>query len=389
MPENLTTSQPGARPHVIIMGTRGVPAAHGGFETFAERLALYLVEAGWRVTVYCQGSSSHRREVDDWRGVTRIHIPVKRSSAAGTIEFDIKATLDVLSVPGTILTLGYNTGFLCILLAARGRTNLINMDGIEWKRNKYGRGAKAYLWLNERLAAMAGTHLIADHPEIAGHHCRYVSAAKISTIAYGGDSPADPDAALLADYALQPWRFMTVIARPEPENSILEIVQGFCSRSRDIKLVVLGNYQRDHDYQARVLDAAGPGVIFPGAIYDKAVLGALRAYSIAYVHGHQVGGTNPSLVEALAAGNAVIAHDNPFNRWVAGEAGIFFRDRRSVDEAITTLTSNAQRAEAMRAAAQKRFVEAFTWESINGQYEVLLRRFTSDGTALDECRDVL
>jgi hypothetical protein len=160
----LTTLAP--QQQLIIMGIRGVPAAHGGFETFAERLALHLVERGWRVTVYCQGSASGKREIDVWQGVNRIHIPVKRDGSVGSIEFDIKATFDVLRVPGTILTLGYNTGFLCLLLAARRRINFINMDGVEWRRAKYGRGPRAYLWLNERLAAWSGSHLIADHPKI-------------------------------------------------------------------------------------------------------------------------------------------------------------------------------------------------------------------------------
>nr|WP_183629368.1 DUF1972 domain-containing protein [Novosphingobium sediminicola] len=354
------------------MGIRGLPAAHGGFETFAERLALYLVERGWKVTVYCQGSASGRREVDVWEGVERIHIPVKRDGSIGTIEFDIKATMDVLSLPGTILTLGYNTGFLCSFLSWRRRKNFINMDGLEWKRAKYSTPAKIYLWVNERLAAWAGTKLVADHPSIAEHLATRVPHDRIATIPYGAPGIDQADITLLADYGVEAHRYLTVIARAEPENSILEIVQGFSAKPRGMKLLVLGKYTRDHDYHCQVMAAASDEVLFPGPVYEASRIQALRFYSLAYIHGHQVGGTNPSLVEALGAGNAVIAHDNKFNRWVAGGAGLYFVDAADVSKQIDDLIADPSLQRELSSQAVKRWLEAFTWPDILAQYEELM-----------------
>lgn len=357
---------------LIILGIRGVPAAHGGFETFAERLALWLRDHGWDVTVYCQGSPTGRRAEDRWEGIRRIMIPVAQAGAVGTIEFDVKATADAMRQPGTVLTLGYNTGFLNLWVRLRGRRNFINMDGLEWKRDKYGFGARSFLWANERLAAWSGTGLIADHPAIADHLAHLIARDRITVIPYGSDEVTEADPGLLAAMGIEPNRFMTLIARPEPENSVLEIVRAFSARPRGMKLVVLGTYRRDNAFQAAVMDAAGGEVLFPGAIYDKAVLRALRLYSYAYLHGHRVGGTNPSLVEALGAGNAVIAHDNPFNRWVAGAAGRYFADVAGCAALLDRLLEHPAEQAAMRAAARVRWREAFTWPMVLEQYRRLL-----------------
>ncbi|MEE2916735.1 MAG: DUF1972 domain-containing protein, partial [Pseudomonadota bacterium] len=129
-----TSSSPGVGDtrHLVILGIRGVPAAHGGFETFAARLAPWMRDHGWRVTVYCQGSETGAIHEDEWEGVRRIHIPVGRDGAAGTIEFDVKSARHALAEPGLILMLGYNTGFLATWLRMKGRRQVINMDGVEW-----------------------------------------------------------------------------------------------------------------------------------------------------------------------------------------------------------------------------------------------------------------
>lgn len=358
--------------HLVILGIRGIPAAHGGFETFAERLVLFLRDHGWSITVYCQGSKSGRRETDTWEGIHRIHIPVKRMGSIGTIEFDMKCVIDVKNVPGVILTLGYNTGFLSSWIRLTGRTNYINMDGLEWKRDKYGLGPRAYLWINERLAAYSGTRLIADHPVIADHLATRISRKKIAVIPYGGELISKADEGLLQPLGLERDCFMTLIARPVPENSVLEIVRAFSSEPRGAKLAVLGKYDRSDPYLAAVLDAASDEVVFLGAIYDKQQLAALRLFSIAYLHGHRVGGTNPSLVEALGAGNAVIAHDNPFNRWVVGDAGLFFADQQACADHISTLLSAPARRADMSAHARERWAVEFTWDKVLASYETLL-----------------
>lgn len=358
-----------------ILGTRGVPAAHGGFETFAEHLALYLVARGWRVVVYCQVEGSGPAYEDIWQGVERVNIPVAQSGAKGTVIFDWQVTRHAARYKDLCLTLGYNTAAFCALLRLRRIPNLINMDGIEWSRAKWSGFAKAWLWLNERAGCWLGDHLVADHPQIKVHLESRVSGRKITTIAYGADAvesaPFDPVLAL----GLEPGRFLTVIARPEPENSLLEIVQGFSERLRGYQLVVLGNYTDENSYHRVVRSAASSEVRFVGAIYDKAVVQALRFHSAAYVHGHQVGGTNPSLVEALGAGNAVVAHDNRFNRWVVGDAALFFDGAKAFSACMDELLDNPAQLRALRTNSRARFAEAFTWPDILAQYESLLGRF--------------
>jgi glycosyltransferase involved in cell wall biosynthesis len=358
--------------HLRILGTRGVPAAHGGFETFAERLALHLVSRGWKVTVYCQETGTGPVIEDRWQGVDRIRIPVASDGAAASVIFDWHATRHASVRRGLCLTLGYNTALFCALLRRARLPNLINMDGIEWHRAKWGKAAKAWFRLNEWAGCRLGDHLIADHPEIAAHLTGYTPAKRITTIAYGAETLSGCDPTPLANLGLEPGRYCSVIARPEPENSVLEVVQAFSRRPRGISLAVLGNYREDHAYHRRVRAAAGPEVKFLGAIYDKAIVDTLREHSFAYVHGHQVGGTNPSLVEALGAGNAVLAHDNRFNRWVANDAAAYFDGEDAFARCLDELQAQPGQLAVMRQAARRRHAEAFTWPLVLSQYEGLL-----------------
>ena len=360
-------------PLLRILGTRGVPAAHGGFETFAERLALHLAAQGWRVVVYCQEEGRAPLREDVWQGVERVHIAVPGSGSRSTIDFDWRATCHAAAHGGLCLTLGYNTALFCAWLRLRGVPNLINMDGIEWSRAKWGPAAKGWFWLNDWAGCLLGNHLVADHPAIARHLQTRVRGSKITTIAYGADAIGAVDDGPVRALGLQPGRYLTLIARAEPENSILEVVQAFSRRPRGLQLAVLGHYSPDMPYQARVQAVAGSEVVFLGAIYDKPVVQALRAHCAAYVHGHQVGGTNPSLVEALGAGNAVIAHDNRFNRWVAGEGAAYFDGADEFAAVIDRLIAEPESLAKMRAASATRFAENFTWPTILGNYEALLR----------------
>ena len=366
-----------------ILGTRGVPAAHGGFETFAERLALFLVGCGWRVVVYCQEAGRGPVVEDTWQGVERVRIPVTRGDSAGTIAFDWLATRHAArharGQNDVCLTLGYNTAVFCALLRLAGVPNVINMDGIEWHRAKWGVFARAWFWLNDWAGCWLGNHLVADHPEIACHLQRAVQASKITTIPYGADAPGPlPDTAVRA-LGLQPGRYLTLIARPEPENSVLEVVQGFSRHPRGLQLAVLGNFVDSNPYHRAVRAAASAEVLFVGAIYDKPVVQALRQHCLAYVHGHQVGGTNPSLVEALGAGNAVLAQDNCYNRWVAGDAARYFNGADSFAALADSLLPDGAALTALRAHAVRRSQQAFTWPLVLADYETLLSRWLPEG----------
>jgi glycosyltransferase involved in cell wall biosynthesis len=358
-------------PRVLILGTRGVPAAHGGFESFAEKLALFLVERGWRVTVYCQddvATVTQRFATDTWCGVERVRVQVAEQGARATIAFDWHSTQHASGEEGVCLVLGYNTAAFMALLRVRGKKILINMDGIEWKRPKWSAPVRAWFYLNEWLGAWLGHRLVADHPAIEDHLATRRPRGAIAMIPYGGDEVVAVSAAPLAALGLTPQKYLVSIARIEPDNSILPMVEAFSRKPRGAKLVVLGKREEGSAYHAAVRAAASEEVIFPGAIYGKAVQ-ALRLHARAYCHGHTVGGTNPSLVESLWCGNAVLAHRNRFNQWTAGAEQFFFADadecERMIERILTDdiAVARAGRMARLRAAAD------FVWTDILAAYE--------------------
>lgn len=356
-----------------ILGTRGIPASHGGFETFAEQLSLYLVNNGWEVTVYCQKDGSGSIYHDEWRGVHRVNIPVVKDGAVGTIIFDWKSTLHASTSDSLILTLGYNTALFSIWYRIKNNTNIINMDGIEWKREKWSLLERLWLYLNERAACHIGNHLIADHPEIMNHLKSRVSSSKITMIPYGSEKISTGDVSVLNELGLEPNGYAIVIARPEPENSILEIVSAFSSKKRNIKLVVLGDINKcNPQYKSRIFQVASDEIIFTGAIYTKSRVQCLRYFALFYIHGHQVGGTNPSLVESLGAGNAILAHDNIYNRWVTKNTALYFNSITNCSDNIQLLIDDDMRRNNISEAMSLIHNSKFTWPDILGQYEKLL-----------------
>lgn len=359
---------------LLILGTRGVPAEYGGFETLAETLALHLVQKGWRVTVYCQEDWNRTVPYETmWGRVRRVHIPVKQQGFLGSMVFAFKAALHARKQPTLALTLGYDQAFFSLLQRFRGKANLFHMGGIRYNRPQLGFIAKHWLKLNERLACQFGNHLIVDNPEIATHLSKRTSDYNISTIPNGALAVMDANAGLVREFELEPGKFSTVVGLIRPENSVLEIVQGFSAEPRGHRLVIVGDLDSNDAYHQQVVAAASAEVKFIGAIYDTTTLRALRYYSYLYVHGHQIGGTNPSLVEALGAGNPVIAHDNVFNRWVAGpDSAVFFTDAPSCAACFSQLLAKPDLAMAMKKAARLRHAEHFTWEQILPVYEKLL-----------------
>ena len=360
--------------HVRIVGTRGIPAQHGGFETFAEDLSLFLASRGHDVTVYCQDQSAEKLYEDNWNGVHRLVIP-SASHAVGTVSYDWATTLHCSRSRGVVLTLGYNTGVFSLMYRVRRLPNLMNMDGLEWKREKWSLPQRCWLWLNEWAGARFANHLVADHPEIASHLQRHTSEDKITIIPYGADAVTSAPIEMLSSFGLSSKSYYLLIARPEPENSILDIVRAFSLRQASYPLVVLGNYSgRGTQYRQQILDAAGPNIHSLGAIYDREIVRALRFYAKAYIHGHRVGGTNPSLVESLAAGNAIIAHDNRFTRWVAGERARFFRCTKDLTEILDSVEQNPSQLLEMEEASRQRHGNEFEKRKVLEAYEKLLLR---------------
>ncbi|SFG55546.1 Glycosyltransferase involved in cell wall bisynthesis [Methylobacterium gossipiicola] len=361
-----------AKPSLVILGTRGIPASHGGFETFAEKLALFLVRRGWHVAVYCQNEVTvvtERIRTSVWNGVELLHVDVASRGPKATLEFDWHCVRDAARRDGVCLVLGYNGAVFLPYLRLAGRKVLTNMDGIEWKRPKWSLPVRAWFWINEWIAAWSSQRLVADHPAIADHVATRRSRSAIATIPYGGDPiPEAPEGPIRA-LGLEPDRYLTSIARIEPDNNILTMVKAFSRQRRTFKLVVLGTLLPDNPYHAAVRAAASDEVMFPGAIFDAETLRSLRFHARAYLHGHTVGGTNPSLVEALWAGNAVIAHDNPFNRGTAGPQQTYFADERTCEDRIATAIADPIAMRAAGGAALARAAEHFDWTTILTAYE--------------------
>nr|WP_319491763.1 DUF1972 domain-containing protein [uncultured Desulfobacter sp.] len=364
---------------IRILGTRGIPAQHGGFETFAEHFSVYLKDKGWQITVYCQEEGHGPIYEDDWKGIHRVHIPVTQEGAKGTIAFDWKSTCHAARQKCIILTLGYNTSVFCAWYRLKGLKNIINMDGIEWQRDKWTFPERIWLYINEKAGVLLGNHLVADHPQIKSHLAKSISANKITVIPYTADLLKSANQKFLSPFHILPNQFGLLIARPEPENSILDIVRAYTSQKRGIPLIVLGNYAPEsNEYQKKVIETANDEVMFVGAIYDLPVVQALRFYARFYVHGHTVGGTNPSLVEALGAGSPVLAHNNRFNRWVAGEKALFFSNETECEGQITRLVQDDDLINKLKITSKKQYNNYFTADKVHGAYERLLMKCLAD-----------
>ncbi len=372
---------------LLITGCRGIPAQNGGFETFAEKLSLYLVNKDWDVTVYCQLERKENGGAiteEMWKGVRLVRIPVWGKGALATVLFDLLCMKDAVKRDGLLLTLGYNTAIFNLVMRMLKRQSVINLGGIEWRRSKWGRVAQLWLYLNEKIAIYAANHIVADHPEIKKHIvARGANPQSVSMIAYGGDALSGCDEDLIKSYGLKPHGYALVIARPEPENQIMEIIQAYTHQARNMPLIILGNYSNEKSYHRDVMRAVtNTEAKLLGGIYHRPTVDALRLYAGVYIHGHTVGGTNPSLVEALGAGNFILAHNNRFNRWVSGDAALYSKNKFDLD---TLLGEHINRTNLLvsdlKARARLRHQEAFIWTDILGDYETMLEKIVQENVA--------
>lgn len=359
-------------PSLLILGTRGIPAQHGGFETFAERLALFLAARGWHVAVYCQREVArvgHRLSEEIWRDITLLNVEVACGGPRATLEFDAYCVADAARRGGLCLVLGYNAAVFLPWLRLHGCKIITNMDGIEWRRPKWSRAVRGWFWLNEWIAAWSSHRLVADHPRIADHLATRRSRRAIATIGYGGDHVSKGSIEPLCRFGLRSDKFLVAIARVEPDNNTLTLVEAFSRKRRSFTLVVLGQLDPTNPYHCRVRAAASQEVLFLGAIYDQSIVQTLRAHARAYLHGHTVGGTNPSLVESLWAGSAVVAHDNAFNRYTAGDGQFYFSGVDDCDWLIDIVLRDDDAVASARQEALAQARRLFNWQDVLGAYE--------------------
>ena len=358
---------------LLILGTRGIPGSSGGLETFAERLATYLTERGWRVTVYCQ-SDEEKFSYSVWEGINLVHVPVPKNNSFWSVLFDFKAAIHAVQQEGLILTLGYNTGIFSLLYSLRHRANITDIRGMEWCRSKWNALEKSWLNINEKFAVLFSNYLIVDHPQIEYYlHTEVKTDKPIAVISHSTNEINEADEALLKGYNLMPKCYALAIIEPESENSVLEIVSAFSRRKRNISLVIVGKcLSEESNYHKQIVESASDEVMFVGEICDKEVFQSLRYHTCLYFHGHQVGETNSSLIEAMSAGNPILAHKNQFNSWVVGDSAVYFKDESDCDRNLTQLLADRQQLEKMSKNSLERYYAEFADDKDLEAYENLL-----------------
>ncbi|WP_216658514.1 DUF1972 domain-containing protein [Nocardioides sp. zg-1230] len=356
--------------HVAMIGTRGVPAAYGGFETAVEEVGRRLVERGHRVTVYCRNADT---SIKTHLGMELVHLPAVKKRSLETLSHTGLSVLHAMKQrpDAAILFNAGNAPFIGWLKAA-GIPTAVHMDGLEWKRAKWaGFGAKYYKRA-ERVAARSGLALIADAQGIADYlKAEYGRDSHL--IAYGAPI-LDPGSDRLGELDLEAGQYHLVVARMEPENHVDVIVEGYAGSGSELPLVVVGTAPYGDEYMTRVKDVAGAAdVRFLGGLWDQDLLNQLYANCRSYLHGHSVGGTNPSLLRAMGCAAPVTAFDVDFNTEVTGGHARFFSSAEDVSIAIKKDDVDGEVCEARGAAGQRHVAETYRWSDVTDGYESLIQ----------------
>lgn len=353
---------------IAIIGTRGIPNYYGGFEQCAEYLALGLVKRGYEVIVY--NSHNHPYQEKEWNGVKLVHCydPENKIGTAGQFIYDLNCIADVRKRKcDIILQLGYTSSSIWGWLLPKKVVVTTNMDGLEWKRTKYSEKVKKFLLYAERLGVKYSDHLISDSIGIQDYLKEKYQ--KDSTfIAYGATAFEQPDVSALNDYALTPQKYDMLIARLEPENSIDVILEGVALAGLDRPFLVVGKHETTYGEYLKQKYAAYPQIRFIGGIYNINVLNNLRYYSNIYFHGHTVGGTNPSLLEAMASNSLICANDNPFNKYILEGDAIYFQTAQEVKDHLLNVVYENDDYQKMLTNNMNKINEVYDWEIITDQY---------------------
>ncbi|NKY40784.1 DUF1972 domain-containing protein, partial [Cellulomonas septica] len=318
----MTRSQDGPL-RIALIGTRGVPARYGGFETAVDEVGGRLAARGHDVLVYCRTPEPADR-VPAYRGMRLVHLPALRRRSLETLSHTALSVGHQVAHrhDAVVVFNAANAVFLPALRAARIPV-ATHVDGLEWRRAKWGGAGRRYYRAAEALAVRWSDALIADAAGIADYYTAEFGA-RTEQIAYGAPLLDDLGTGMLADAGLEPRGYHLVVARFEPENHVELVVEGYRRSGARLPLVVVGSAPYADEYTRRVHAAADDRVRFLGGVWDQDLLDQLYAHALTYLHGHSVGGTNPSLLRAIGAGAPTVAYDVSFNREVLGDAGRWF-----------------------------------------------------------------
>jgi glycosyltransferase involved in cell wall biosynthesis len=356
---------------LALLGTRGIPARYGGFETFAEELSTRLAARGHAVVVYCR--ERHPQPV--YRGVKLVYLPTIRHKYFDTLAHTFLSTLHLLfhRHDAALYCNGANALFT---LAPRlaGIPVALNVDGLERKRKKWNRLAKAWYYASEWLSTFCPSEVVTDARAIQDYY-RARWRKESVFIPYGAETGKVAGAAVLGELGLEPGRYFLYVSRMEPENHPLEVREAFERVSTDRKLALVGDAPYAHDYIRRVRDTRDPRIVMPGAIYGPGYH-ELGSHCFAYIHATEVGGTHPALIEAMGRGALVLYRDTPENAEVAAGAGIPFSGDLAEKIGMALAMPEAER-ERLRAAAMTRVRERYSWDAVTARYEQLLNRLAT------------
>jgi glycosyltransferase involved in cell wall biosynthesis len=357
---------------IAILGIRGIPNHYGGFENLAEHLAPALVKAGHEVFVY--NSHNHPFKGKSWKGVNIVHCydPESWTGTVGQFLYDLNCIRDARKRNyDLILQLGYSSSSVWGRLFPAKSVIVYHMDGLEWKRTKYSKVTRRFLLYAEKLAVKFSDFYLCDSRAIQTY-LRGKYSIESEYIAYGADLFAQPRESILSDYGLARSGYSLLVARMEPENNIETILDGFSKSRTDKKCVIVGDPGTRFGRHLVKKFGKDKRVLFIGAIYDEQKLQALKFYSHFYFHGHSVGGTNPSLLEAMAGRALIVAHDNVFNREVLGEDAYYFSSSRDI-AAIFENVYRGQHEERMIRNNLGKIERQYSWQKTIGRYERYLQ----------------
>ncbi len=352
---------------IALLGTRGIPASYGGFETFAEEISVRLAERGHEVTVYCRERHPEAR----YRGVRLQYLPTIRHKYFDTLAHTCISTLHLLGhrVDAALYCNGANAIFT-LWPRPFGMPVALNVDGLERKRKKWNRLAKSWYLVSEWFATFCPTVVVTDARTIEEYYReRYGKASTF--IPYGAELGKVETSAALEKLGLERGRYFLYVSRMEPENHPLEVREAFERVDTPMKLALIGDAPYAGEYIRRVRATSDPRIVIPGAIYGTGY-GELDSHCFAYIHATEVGGTHPALIEAMGRGALVLYRNTPENAEVAGDTGIPFEPGELVEKIRLVLAMSEEERERLRAKAEQRVRERYSWDAVTDAYEKLL-----------------
>jgi glycosyltransferase involved in cell wall biosynthesis len=352
---------------IALLGTRGIPANYGGFETFAEEISTRLVARGHQVTVYCR----ERFNSPVYRGVRLQYLPTIRHKYLDTLAHTFLSTLHLL-IHRQDVALYCNGANAIFTLWPRllGIRVALNVDGIERKRKKWNRLAKAWYLLSEWLATFCPSTVVTDARTIQDYY-RQRYGKRSTFIPYGAEVGKVNTTATLAKLGLEPGRYFLYVSRLEPENHPLAVREAFEKVNTPMKLALIGDAPYAPEYIRRVRDTTDPRIVMPGAIYGDGYR-ELCSHCFAYIHATEVGGTHPALIEAMGRGALALYRNTPENAEVAGDAGLPFEPEELVEKLEFVLSMSESERESLSNRAMDRVRQRYSWDAVTDAYEQLL-----------------